>query len=118
MRLGERVTVVAPHAEGVAAGWEDEGVEVTTFRYAPERWEVLGGEDPVVGVADEQLAEVVTGGGEARHRPVDDDERVGRLSRHEEIVRAGVAMAVHLWKAGGDIDEAGQTSCQLVQVGA
>jgi len=42
VRLGERVTVVAPHAEGLAAGWEDGGVEVVTFRYAPERWEVLG----------------------------------------------------------------------------
>lgn len=42
MRLGEQVTVVAPHAEGLAAGWEDGGVEVVTFRYAPERWEVLG----------------------------------------------------------------------------
>jgi glycosyltransferase involved in cell wall biosynthesis len=45
-RLGDRVTVLAPHAEGVPARWEErweEGtVEVVTFRYAPERHEVLG----------------------------------------------------------------------------
>jgi glycosyltransferase involved in cell wall biosynthesis len=42
VRGGDRVTVLAPHAEGVAAGWDDGGVEVVTFRYAPERHEVLG----------------------------------------------------------------------------
>lgn len=37
------MTVVAPHAEGLAAAWEDgEGVDVATFRYAPERMELLG----------------------------------------------------------------------------
>jgi glycosyltransferase involved in cell wall biosynthesis len=36
------VTVVVPHAAGVAGEWEDGGVEVRSFRYAPERWEVLG----------------------------------------------------------------------------
>jgi glycosyltransferase involved in cell wall biosynthesis len=36
------VTVLAPHAEGLAEAWEEGGVEVATFRYAPERWEVLG----------------------------------------------------------------------------
>lgn len=41
-RGGDRVTVLAPHAEGVRAAWEDGGVEVVTFRYAPERHEVLG----------------------------------------------------------------------------
>jgi glycosyltransferase involved in cell wall biosynthesis len=41
-RLGDRVTVLAPHARGVAQAWNDDGVEVRTFRYAPERWEVLG----------------------------------------------------------------------------
>jgi glycosyltransferase involved in cell wall biosynthesis len=41
-RGGDRVTVLAPHAEGLAAAWEEGGVEVITFRYAPERWEVLG----------------------------------------------------------------------------
>lgn len=34
--------MLAPHAEGLAEGWDDEGVEVVTFRYAPERHEVLG----------------------------------------------------------------------------
>lgn len=36
--------MLAPHAEGVAAEWQEEGggVEVRTFRYAPERYEVLG----------------------------------------------------------------------------
>jgi len=42
VRGGDRVTVLAPHAEGVAAGWDDGGVEVVTFRYAPEQHEVLG----------------------------------------------------------------------------
>jgi glycosyltransferase involved in cell wall biosynthesis len=39
---GDRVTVLTPHAPGVAAAWEDDGVEVVSFRYAPERLEVLG----------------------------------------------------------------------------
>lgn len=36
--------MLAPHAEGLAAGWTEDGggVEVRTFRYAPERYEVLG----------------------------------------------------------------------------
>jgi len=42
VRGGDRVTVLAPHAPGVAARWDDGGVEVETFRYAPERAEVLG----------------------------------------------------------------------------
>lgn len=40
--LGDQVTVLTPHAEGVAARWDDGGVEVRSFRYAPERSEVLG----------------------------------------------------------------------------
>ncbi|HUO87151.1 MAG TPA: glycosyltransferase [Thermoanaerobaculia bacterium] len=42
VRLGDRVTVLAPHDAGLGAGWDDGGVEVVTFRYAPEAWEVLG----------------------------------------------------------------------------
>lgn len=42
MRGGDRVLVLAPHAPGVPAAWNDGGVEVETFRYAPERAEVLG----------------------------------------------------------------------------
>ncbi len=42
VRLGDRVTVLAPHARGIPARWEDQGVETVTFRYAPERWELLG----------------------------------------------------------------------------
>jgi glycosyltransferase involved in cell wall biosynthesis len=42
VRRGDRVTVLAPHAAGLAAGWDDGGVEVATFRYAPESGEVLG----------------------------------------------------------------------------
>lgn len=42
MRAGDRVTVLAPHAEGLAASWDDDGVEVVTFRYAPAKREVLG----------------------------------------------------------------------------
>ncbi|HEY4575179.1 MAG TPA: glycosyltransferase family 4 protein, partial [Thermoanaerobaculia bacterium] len=42
VRGGDRVTVLTPHAEGVPARRQDEGVEVISFRYAPERHEVLG----------------------------------------------------------------------------
>jgi glycosyltransferase involved in cell wall biosynthesis len=42
VRGGDRVTVLAPHAEGVAPAWNADGVEAITFRYAPERLEVLG----------------------------------------------------------------------------
>src|SRR6185295_5578595 len=42
VRGGDRVTVLAPHAAGLANGWDDDGVEVVTFRYAPERYEALG----------------------------------------------------------------------------
>jgi glycosyltransferase involved in cell wall biosynthesis len=34
--------VLTPHSEGVEKRWDDGGVEVVSFRYAPERWEVLG----------------------------------------------------------------------------
>ncbi len=36
------MTVLTPHAEGVEAAWDDGGVEVRSFRYAPESWELLG----------------------------------------------------------------------------
>lgn len=39
---GDEVTVLTPHAEEVAARWDDGGVEVRSFRYAPEKSEVLG----------------------------------------------------------------------------
>jgi glycosyltransferase involved in cell wall biosynthesis len=39
---GDEVTVLTPHAEGVAGSWDDGGVEVHSFRYAPESSEVLG----------------------------------------------------------------------------
>lgn len=42
VRGGDRVTVLTPHAAGVPASWDDGGVEVISFRYAPERHEVLG----------------------------------------------------------------------------
>ncbi len=42
MRAGDSVTVLAPHAPDVAASWDDDGVRVRTFRYAPQRWESLG----------------------------------------------------------------------------
>ena len=42
VRGGDRVTVLTPHAAGVPGRWEDGGVEVVSFRYAPERREVLG----------------------------------------------------------------------------
>ncbi len=42
VRLGDRVTVLAPHAPGLPAAWEAGGVEVRTFRYAPQAAEVVG----------------------------------------------------------------------------
>jgi len=42
VRGGDGVTVLAPHARGVAAGWDDDGVTVRTFRYAPAALEVIG----------------------------------------------------------------------------
>jgi glycosyltransferase involved in cell wall biosynthesis len=42
VRLGDRVTVLAPHTEGLPPVWQEKGVEVVTFRYAPVRYEVLG----------------------------------------------------------------------------
>jgi len=42
VRGGDRVTVLTPHTEGLAPAWDDGGIEVVTFRYAPERHEVLG----------------------------------------------------------------------------
>lgn len=34
--------MLVPHAEDVESRWDDDGVEVESFRYAPESWEVLG----------------------------------------------------------------------------
>jgi glycosyltransferase involved in cell wall biosynthesis len=42
VRGGDRLTVLAPHAEGLPASWTAGGVEVVTFRYAPQRRERLG----------------------------------------------------------------------------
>lgn len=42
MRGGDEVKVLTPHAPEVAAEWDDDGVEVESFRYAPESREVLG----------------------------------------------------------------------------
>lgn len=39
---GDRVTVLTPHAEEVADRWQDGGVEVRSFRYGPERLELIG----------------------------------------------------------------------------
>lgn len=36
------MTVLAPHAEGLPAAWDDEGIPVFTFRYAPVKRQVLG----------------------------------------------------------------------------
>lgn len=41
-RGGDRVTVLAPHTAGLPPVWQEQGVEVVTFRYAPERFELLG----------------------------------------------------------------------------
>jgi glycosyltransferase involved in cell wall biosynthesis len=36
------VTVLTPHAPGVEAKWDDDGVRVKSFRYAPARFELIG----------------------------------------------------------------------------
>lgn len=42
VRRGDRVTVLTPHAPGIERRWDDDGVRVSSFRYAPERWELVG----------------------------------------------------------------------------
>ena len=42
VRAGDRVCVLTPHAPEVADRWGDGGVEVRSFRYAPERFELIG----------------------------------------------------------------------------
>lgn len=42
MRGGDRLTVLTPHAAGVDDVWDDDGVTVKSFRYAPERLELVG----------------------------------------------------------------------------
>ncbi len=42
VRRGDAVTVLTPHAEDVPERWQVDGVEVQSFRYAPERLEVIG----------------------------------------------------------------------------
>lgn len=42
VRRGDRVTVLTPHAADVPESWDDDGVRVKSFRYAPLRWEVIG----------------------------------------------------------------------------
>lgn len=39
---GDSVTVLTPHAAGVDASWEVDGVRVESFRYAPEALELVG----------------------------------------------------------------------------
>ncbi|MCP4203019.1 MAG: glycosyltransferase family 4 protein, partial [bacterium] len=39
---GDSVTVLTPHAAGVEAAWNVDGVRVESFRYAPERLELVG----------------------------------------------------------------------------
>ncbi|MEM6454241.1 MAG: glycosyltransferase [Acidobacteriota bacterium] len=42
VRGGDRVTVLTPHAADVPARWDDDGVAVRSFRYAPVGLELLG----------------------------------------------------------------------------
>lgn len=42
VRAGDRVTVLAPRAAGVRRAWNDDGVDVRSFPYAPRRLELLG----------------------------------------------------------------------------
>lgn len=42
VRLGDEVKVLVPHTEGLAPGWDDDGVSVESFRYAPVALEQVG----------------------------------------------------------------------------
>ena len=42
VRAGDDVTVLTPHAKDVPATWDDDGVVVESFRYAPESLELVG----------------------------------------------------------------------------
>lgn len=42
VRGGDRVTVLTPHAAGLPGHWEDDGIAVASFRYAPARLERVG----------------------------------------------------------------------------
>ncbi|MEM8960076.1 MAG: glycosyltransferase family 4 protein [Acidobacteriota bacterium] len=42
VRGGDRVSVLTPHAEDVPASWDDDGVAVRSFRYAPTPLELVG----------------------------------------------------------------------------
>ena len=39
---GDRVIILTPHAPGVRTRWIDHGIQVETFRYAPENLELIG----------------------------------------------------------------------------
>lgn len=42
VRLGDEVKVLVPHIEGLASSWDDDGVAVESFRYAPVAMEQVG----------------------------------------------------------------------------
>ena len=42
VRLGDEVKVLVPHTEGLASSWNDDGVAVESFRYAPVKFEQVG----------------------------------------------------------------------------
>lgn len=42
VRLGDEVKVLVPHTEGLARAWDDDGVAVESFRYAPVAFEQVG----------------------------------------------------------------------------
>lgn len=99
-RGGDAVRVLAPHAAGLASGWDDDGVEVRTFRYAPERWEIVGygrtlaRDETVRGVAGLVAPLYVAGAARALRRQLRDGRREGRpfdLVQAHWLIPNGVA---------------------------
>ena len=71
-----------------------------------------------MGRADEQLAELVADGGDAAHRPVDDDEHRRPVGGHEEVVRTGVAVGDELREVTDRVEDRRQPGGQLGEIGA
>ena len=87
--------MLAPHAPEVAAEWNDDGVAVRTFRYAPERFESLGysrslDADERVKTAAKLVAPLYVLGARRALRRLLDEGRYDLLHAHW-IVPNGVA---------------------------
>ncbi|HEX2252093.1 MAG TPA: glycosyltransferase [Thermoanaerobaculia bacterium] len=111
--LGDEVTVLAPHAADLAPAWNDGGVEVRTFRYAPQRLELLGysrsleadealrpaaaAVAPLYLAAARRAVRRELGRGERAHRPYD------LVQGHWVVPNGLVAAAAGPTTAGGPV---------------